>query len=471
MQSLLDASLQRLRTLSQQPRTGISGAIAGKVYSGITLLLVLVFASRIIDTSAYGLLAFYINMQLILAALDLGLSTVASREFAKATPDTDHAALLRRLEYCYLVPTLLVLVTVLVGYEWASTHLFRFPPGHSQPWSVLAMGLALVIELPTKLYLGVLLGRGKQLLSACFLIASDTARWWGGLAVLALTGSAGVFMVWQIGVLIVWLSLMCFTAWKGWGLLAFRTLSSNRSQATALFRESVGPLSLSTLAGSARAQIDRFMVASQVSLAALGGYSTATSFSNGLLVLSTQLSGFLMPALTRARGSDDAPLAFARLFDKGFRLLGPVAVLGAALLLAATHPLLSVLHFTPEVSRTFRAAFPMLVLSALAATLAGPPYAALLAEGRFHSVTVVNLVCGGVLTAAILGVHPNDDYIANVARAVAGSQALAFMIMVGSQWRPFNGTRTLNELARTCAPTLIAAAILISPYFIFGWLQ
>ena len=470
MQSLMNASRHRLRRLSKQPRIGISAAIAGKVYSGITLLLVLVFASRVADTGTYGLISFYINMQLILAALDLGLSTVASREFARARPDTDHAALLRRLEYCYLVPTLIVLVAVLAGSGWASTHLFHLSASHSQSWSVLAMGLALVVELPTKLYLGVLLGRGRQLLNACFLIASDTARWWGGLAVLATTGSAALFMAWQIGTVIVWLLLMAVTVWRGSGLSAFRELSTDRSQFTALFRESVGPLSLSTLAGSARAQVDRFMVASQVSLAALGGYSTATSFSNGLLVLSTQLSGYLMPALTRARGSDGSPWAFARLFDKGIRILGPVAVVGAALLLAAMRPLLNVLHFTPEVSQAFRAAFPMLVLSALAATLAGPPYAALLAEGRFHSVTFINLLCGGALAATLLGLHPNDDYITNAARAVAGSQALAFTSLFGSQWNRFNGTRSLDELARVLAPTLMAFMILISPFFIFAWL-
>jgi O-antigen/teichoic acid export membrane protein len=92
-------------------------------------------------------------------------------------------------------------------------------------------------------------------------------------------------------------------------------------------------MNVATMTGAALAYVDRFVLGSLLSLAAVAYYATPQELIGKFTVVPVALSAVLLPALSSAdaRRSGELPLLFTRSLTYTFALLAPVATVGAAL--------------------------------------------------------------------------------------------------------------------------------------------
>jgi O-antigen/teichoic acid export membrane protein len=140
-------------------------------------------------------------------------------------------------------------------------------------------------------------------------------------------------------------------------------------------------MNVATMAGVALTYVDRFVLGSLLSLAAVAFYATPQELIGKLTVVPVALSAVLLPALSSAdaRRSGDVPRLFSRGLTYTFVLLFPVAAAGAALAPEWLDQWLGA-AFSRESTR----AVQWLLLSVVLQSLAITPLNLLQAVGRAH---------------------------------------------------------------------------------------
>ena len=171
-------------------------------WNGLLIVLVTPWYVSILGMEGYGLVGFWVLLQVVLALLDLGMGATLVREFASAQSLPDGNArrrnLLRTLEWVYwpLAASLAVLLFVAAGWvarDWLKPQTL---PASQVARSVEWMALALGLQLPGALYSSGLIGLQRQGSLALLQMGGNTLRHGGGLAILLWgTDLASYFLV------------------------------------------------------------------------------------------------------------------------------------------------------------------------------------------------------------------------------------------------------------------------------------
>ena len=92
-------------------------------------------------------------------------------------------------------------------------------------------------------------------------------------------------------------------------------------------------MTIAGVAGALLSVVDRVILGTMVSLAAVAYYSTPQELIGKLTLIPMALSAVLFPALSAAaaRGTDDVTHLFTRGIRYTFAMLAPLAIIGAAL--------------------------------------------------------------------------------------------------------------------------------------------
>ncbi|MCC6992462.1 MAG: oligosaccharide flippase family protein [Acidobacteria bacterium] len=162
-------------------------------------------------------------------------------------------------------------------------------------------------------------------------------------------------------------------------------------------------MNVASVAGAALAYVDRFVLGSLLSLAAVAFYATPQELIGKLTVVPVALSAVLLPALSSAdaRRSDDVSRLFSRGLVYTFALLLPVAAIAAALA-----PEWLGLWLGAEFSRESAQAAQWLLLSVVLQSLAITPLNLLQAVGRAHITAWLQVLQLPLFIAALWLVVP-----------------------------------------------------------------
>jgi O-antigen/teichoic acid export membrane protein len=290
---LSQALLDRVAALPSSQLARNVGANALAVgWNGLLIVLVTPWYVSILGMEGYGLVGFWVLLQVVVSLLDLGMGATLVREFAsvQGIPDGNRRRrdLLRTLEWVYwpLAACLAVLLFAASGWIAGAWLKLQTLSSDQVARSIGWMALALGMQLPGALYSSGLVGLQKQGRLAFLQIAGNSLRHGGGLAVLLWRGDpASYFLVQALA--------------SGVQTVATHaTLSQVLSDAdkarpafrAALLREawrfSAG-MATTTAAAVLLGNVDRLFLSTMLPAAELGRYTVAWA-ATGLLQLGIQ---------------------------------------------------------------------------------------------------------------------------------------------------------------------------------------
>jgi len=131
--------------------------------AALSVLFVPLYIS-VLGFEAYGLIGFYVSLQVVLQILDLGFASAATKAVTvfrgKATPITEFLAVIRGMELVFWAGGFLVAIVCVMSSEWASHNWFDYKVlEEDDVYSALVMiSLAATLRWVASFYRGVLIG-------------------------------------------------------------------------------------------------------------------------------------------------------------------------------------------------------------------------------------------------------------------------------------------------------------------------
>lgn len=351
---------------------------------------------RVLGIEAYGLIGFFLSLQVFFAVLDMGLSATLNRELARhrhSGSDADaQRDLVRTLEWLYWPTGLLIAVGVFalsgfIAAHWL--HPVRLSTGETAH-AIALMGVSAGLQWPCGFYAGGFRGLERQValngLNAFF----ATLRHGGvALVLLYLAPTLEAFLYWQIGVST--LQTMASGAYLWWLLPTGNRAPEFRLQR---LREVQGfALSLAAIAALSfvLTQSDRLLLATLLPLDELGYYTLAATLAAALSTVALPFVAALYPRYSGlvAAGEDEK---LRLLYRQSTQLLVVVLASAAAVVVFFSADLLRLWTHNLRIASNSGVILSILVTGTALNGLLSLPYALQLAHGRTRLALVMNIV-------------------------------------------------------------------------------
>lgn len=374
-------------------RKNIAANFGGRLWAAVSVWLFTPLYLKYLGGESYGLLALYGSLFALASVFDLGMTATLNRELARLSATNASARRMRdsvrTLECLFIVAVGLMLATLLTTSDLAA-HWFRVSTlgVETLKQAVSLMGLAMVPQLLSGLYIGALLGLQRQVLVNVVLIANGLLRGAGAIFVLSLYPTANAYFKWQIGVNTFQLIIIGLLLWSSLphsGAAARFDLSV----AKRLWRYSAGMAAMS-VTGAALMNLDRLILSRLLPLNIVGYYALAATLASVPLIATGPVNAALLPALTRTVALGDHR-SVARIYHSASQLVS-VLVFPTAILIAM---------FSPEICRLWlrdtsvveqvQGLSSLLVIGPSLMALTCVPYAVQLAHGCTSIAVSVNL--------------------------------------------------------------------------------
>jgi O-antigen/teichoic acid export membrane protein len=265
--------------------------LIGGVWAGILVVLATPWYVSKLGLEGYGILGFWLVMQVMMALLDLGMGATLVREFANSRPTPEGQQLkrdmLRTLEAVYWSTALLVTVVVALAAGWIGSRWLRVEtlPRAYVGDALRLMAVALGLQFPYGLYSSGLAGLQEHGRMNALQITGNTLRYGCGAAVLFWRADLVHFFAVQA---IVAGAQTLGTRWVVWRRISTvsRAAAFRPELLRRVWRFSAG-MAATSLAGVLVANVDRLVLSKMSPTTELGKYAVAFT-ATGLLQLGIQ---------------------------------------------------------------------------------------------------------------------------------------------------------------------------------------
>ena len=370
---------------------------AGQGWAAILGLIVVPIYLGVLGVETYGILAFLVSLQTVLAVLDFGLGATATREVARLSSDEKGLGELPVVISVFLLTYIIIALVVgaalfFTADDVARAFLKTEALSFDQKVEVIRIfAVTIAIRWPSALFIGILRGFQKQLRVNVISSAVLSLKAVGAIIVLMfITQRLSALLVWFLLCGVIELLIFCY---------AVRAVSEIRSPNSMLelfgivrrLWKFTGSVALISIFAVAIKQTDKLIVASILPLEELAKYSIASQavFVTGVFVGPIVISLFpKFSALIAAEKHKE----LASLYHKSAALIAFVSAPIAAALVFFSQPILEIWTQSPNVAK---GAAPVLSVFGLAAMLNAPmqlTYILTLAAGRPWIPLVNNLV-------------------------------------------------------------------------------
>jgi len=304
----------------------------------ISVYLFVPFHLSFLGIEAYGLVGFYATLLGILTFADLGLTATLSREMARLVDKGyitgERRDLLRTYEIPYGLLSIFLFLIIwflapVIAEHWLRSTVLQ---PHEITKAIRLMGVGIVLQLPSGLFIGGLMGLQKQVLANSIQVAWSVFRGIGSILVLWLySPTILAFFWWQV----ISNVLYCFFSRASlWFVLSNNSTQSNAHFKWSLFRSTwryaVGMMGLS-LVGLLLTQTDKLIVSKMLSLEMLGYYTIAGTLALLPISIANTISSAVFPRFNELVALVDRN-GLRRLYHKTWELMG-VAIIPAGLVL------------------------------------------------------------------------------------------------------------------------------------------
>lgn len=384
--------------------------VANMLGSGWTALLSLAFVPLYIHfmgIESYGLVGFYVTLQVMFSVLDMGLTATLTRELARlssagAASAQEMRNVVRTLEVMYWALAAFIIVAVVSTAGWIATgwlNTNRLPPEVVRI-SVALMGVVVAFKMPYGFYAGGLIGLQRQVLLNGMKVVVETLRNGGGVLVLWLVEPT-------ITAFFAWHAVMGMIGAALFGLVLWRCLPEADASARftpAMFRKlwrfGAGMSAISVLSILV-VELDKIILSKMLPLEEFGYYMLASTVAMGINLIIVPVFSAMQPRLTQLVASGDGA-GLRQLYHKGCQLM-TVLVLPVALgLCFFSEPVLRIWTQNADVARFSAPVLSLLVVGTALNAMLNIPYALQLAHGWTRLVLITTSIAVVVLVPTLI---------------------------------------------------------------------
>ncbi|MFA4970994.1 MAG: oligosaccharide flippase family protein [bacterium] len=311
--------------------SNILANVIGRFWAVVSIYLFIPFYIRYLGIEAYGIVGFYAVLQGVLIIADAGLTATLNRELARlsALPgrEKERHNLVRTIEVIYW--TIAVSLGLLLQALLQPVLITWINPGSLSPevvdGALRLMIWAVVLQLPSSLYQGGLLGLQRQVLANVLQISWSVIRNGGGVLVLIFVSpTLQDFFRWHIFCNALYSVVLGVCLWQSLrGPVPERpsfTLQSVRN----VWKYAAGMATIALLSVLAM-QVDKLVVANLLPLKVFAYYSLASMISQVPILLAGPISTAVFPRLTALVAMGDLN-AMASLYRRACQLVSLLAI-------------------------------------------------------------------------------------------------------------------------------------------------
>jgi O-antigen/teichoic acid export membrane protein len=381
-------------------RSNFAANLVGQAWVALIQLLVVPLYLKLLGIEAYGLIGFFVTLQITLQVLDLGLGQTLMREIArrKAVENglADARSLVRTVAFLYCALAALIgLVVVLAAPVLASDviHAEKLDQSSVRD-AIMLMGLLIPVLWGASLFQGTLMGMERQVLANGVRIVSATVGAMGAVLLLWLVSSkVTVFFTWQ---LLVGIATWIVTGWMVHRALPRGPSLFNPALLKGLWGFAAG-MSGIAVGGVILMQLDKWLLINLLPLGDYGHYILAAVAANTLYLVITPLFSSIFPRMTALHAQGDEA-GLARLYHSSAQYIATLALPMATVIALFSEEILRLWTQDPAIARSAAPIVSILVCGTALNGLMNVPYALQLAAGMTglaFRLVVVKLVLFG----------------------------------------------------------------------------
>ncbi len=263
-----------------------------------------------LGVEGYGLIGFFVTLQVIFLMLDFGLSAALTRELAYLSglnnKESEMRNLLRSTEILYWSVALILALGVVAFSGIISTSWLRLESisPETAKKTILLMGLVLFFRWPVILYMGGVMGLQRQTLANGIKIVMETLRVGGVLLALHYyAATIEVFFYWQVLITALYAFVLRGALWHLMPRSSAGT-SFSLPSLRSIWRFAAGMAGISVTA-AILSQMDKIILSKYLVLKEFGYYSLASSLALGISQISTPISLAAYPRFTQLIAQGD----------------------------------------------------------------------------------------------------------------------------------------------------------------------
>lgn len=370
------------------------------------LLLLAPLYVGFLGVESYGLIGFYLVWVAILGILDTGISATAVQEIAwlAARPEEKGKipTLLRSLEVVYWGIVLILGAGILAwawvfGAGWFQTK--GLPPELVRD-ALMLMAVSLVVQVPSGLYIGGLMGLQRQVECSGLVALFGTVRGFGAVVVLwKVYPDIRAFFLWQIVASALQTGAIRWLLWRR--IRIDRCPARFSVEALHSVKWFAGGMILITALSLVMTQADKMILSRMVTLEAFGFYMLAWTVASGLSRVATPLIQAFGPHFTElvSRGGD---AALARKVRLASQLMSVLILPPAALIVVLSEPILMAWMGNPAVAAGAAPILAVVVVGTALSACSYPALSILYSKKQLRPVIAVNLVALVVLLPLLM---------------------------------------------------------------------
>tara|TARA_B110000008_G_C16967960_1_gene562775 strand:- start:1503 stop:3002 length:1500 start_codon:yes stop_codon:yes gene_type:complete len=375
----------------------ISANILSNIWLTLLMLVLTPLYIFLLGVESYGLIGFYLSWVAILGILDVSISLTAVTEIAwrSARPEMKKTipVLLKSLELAYWLIILVLGFGILIGAWFFGAGWFEaksLSPDVIRD-ALMLMAVSLVVQIPSGLYIGGLMGLQRQVECSSLLAIFGTLRGLGSIMVLWFVSSdLYSFFLWQIIITLLQTGVL---RWSLWRRIDTSEQSAHFSAKMLLtVKEYIGAIMLIGVLGMLLSQADKMILSRMASLEDLGFYMLAWSVALGFSRIATPLINAFSPRFTElvATGDEDG---LANQLCVASQFMSVLIIPPAALLVFLSEPILLIWIGNEITAEGTASILTIMVLGTMFSSCAFPSLSILYSRKQLRPVVALNLLC------------------------------------------------------------------------------
>lgn len=266
--------------------------LLGGLVSGVVIIFATPLYLKNLGFDGYGILSFWLMMQVMMGLLDMGIGATLIRKFANPNSDDTQVKykhdLLRTIEIFYWGISIVLLLASIILSDWVGSNFLnsKIYSHHQVVQIVKLIGLALAFQLPCGVYLSCLSGLQIHGKMNAVQIVGTISRHFLGILILIFKGDLILFFIVQIFISFFQTAI---SRWIIWNIIRRNSASKpefNLGILKSIWRFSLG-MAFTSLTAVLLANVDKLVLSRMVTTVELGKYSIAFA-ATGILQLGIQ---------------------------------------------------------------------------------------------------------------------------------------------------------------------------------------
>jgi O-antigen/teichoic acid export membrane protein len=270
----------------------------GKVWGFVSVYVFIPLYIKYLGVEAYGIINFYTVLLSLLLFADAGLSATLSREFARSEDKIYCRNLLHSIERLYLGISLIIILSLFffapqITDNWLNTDVI---PKDKITLCLRLMGVSIAFQFFSTLHNSGLMGLQKQVLANTIQVSWSAFR--SGLVVIVLFWAPDLltFFYWQIGSNILFFFINRYQLWKQ--IQFDSTPIFDKVILKNISRFALGMMLMAVVA-ALNGQLDKLVVSKYLSLKQFSYYSLGGNLAQMPVILINPLTIAILPILIK----------------------------------------------------------------------------------------------------------------------------------------------------------------------------